>query len=78
MSFLLLHKQSCRGCPHYSRGFLSEPDDCGYFKEYGWLVNWDHGKRIDSFIQSPSWCPILPDNKNKSKEELVQIRDTEL
>ena len=43
---------NCRACPHLSRGFLSEPSECGYFqKAYEWFV---------PRTGIPEWCP-MPD-----------------
>jgi len=41
---------NCDECSHFSRGFLSEPNECGYFKKaYEYFVP-DRGV--------PEWCPL--------------------
>lgn len=40
----------CQECPHFSRGFLGEPNECGYFK-----------KAYEHFVPNkgiPEWCPL--------------------
>jgi hypothetical protein len=50
---------NCQDCPHLSRGFLSEPNECGYFKEaYKWFVP-------RSGI--PAWCPMPDKDRAKAK-----------
>ena len=41
---------NCDECSHFSIGFLSEPNECGYFKKpYEYFVR---GRGI------PKWCPL--------------------
>lgn len=40
----------CKNCPHFSQGFMSEPNECGWYNEpYEHIVSGDN---------IPDWCPI--------------------
>ncbi len=49
----------CKSCEHFEPGFLSEPDECSFFKEvYKWFVyfNTDGSRTKDG--EAPDWCPL--------------------
>ena len=48
----------CGQCVFYSRGFLSEPDECSVYYEHK-----DDSKWFVKKNDIPDWCPII-NNKN--------------
>jgi hypothetical protein len=53
--------KNCSECPQFERGFLSEPNECGWFQDYVVVPK----KGI------PIWCPL--NHKETTRDQLLLL-----